>query len=221
MSTTHNLPYRYAYERPAVTTDAAVFALIGHRLHLLLVERGTEPFKGKWALPGGFLQPHEDLDACARRELVEETGVDLTELAPFGTFSAPDRDPRGWVVSAGYMALTPSEGLTPKASTDAAAAQWFPVDSLPALAFDHDTIVERALAALKSRCEAYQPLFALLTPTFTLSSFQAAYEAVMGTPVDRRNLLKGLLASGLVEETGEVARGKHRPARLYRPVQSH
>lgn len=89
------------------------------------------------------------------------------------------------------------------------------------MAFDHAVIVERALAALRSRCEAFQPLLALLPRNFTLSAFQAAYEAVMGVPVDRRNLHKGVLASGLIEETGEVARGKHRPARLYRPMRSH
>lgn len=214
------MAFTYDYQRPAVTTDAAVFALNGGRLNLLLIERGAEPFRGMWALPGGFIQSGEDLDTCARRELVEEAGVDLSALVPFGTFSTPGRDPRGWVISVGYLALTPSEGLSPKADTDAADVQWFPVDALPPLAFDHALIAEKALAALRSRCEAFLPLLALLPPTFTLSAFQTAYEAVMGASVDRRNLHKGALASGLIEETGEVARGKHRPARLYRPVRS-
>lgn len=218
MSNSHNLPYSYAYPHPAVTTDAVVFSLRGGRLELLLIQRGGEPFKGHWALPGGFLTPDEDLDACVRRELVEETGVAVAELHHFANFSAPNRDPRERVISAAYWAFTPSEDLSPRGGSDADDARWFPVNAMPELAFDHVDVVERALEALRSRCESYRPLFGLLPPSFTLSAFQGAWEAVMGREADRRNLHKAVLGSGLIEETGDLARGNHRPAKLYRLV---
>lgn len=218
MSKSHNLPFCYAHPHPAVTTDAVVFTLREGELAVLLIRRGGEPFKGRWALPGGFLMPDEDLDACARRELVEETGVALTQLHSFANFSAPERDPRERVISAAYWALTPSEDLSPRGGSDADDARWFVITALPKLAFDHAKIVDSALIALRSACEGFQPVFGLLAPDFTLSDFQRAWEAVMGQSADRRNLHKSVLASGLIEETGELTRGAHRPARLYRAV---
>lgn len=215
MSTEHELTYHYAHAHPAVTTDAVVFTLLDGDLAVLLIRRGGEPFKGMWALPGGFVAPTEDLDACARRELVEETGVAVSDLQHFANFSAPDRDPRERVISAAYWALTPIDELSPRGATDADDARWFLVDGLPELAFDHADIVDGAQKALRSRCEAFDILFGLLPAKFTLSAFQTAYEAVMGAPADRRNLHKAVLASGLVTATGEMSRGKHRPARLF------
>ena len=216
MSNQHDLPYRYAYAHPAVTTDAVVFTLLDGDLAVLLIRRGGEPFKGMWALPGGFLTPTEDLDTCARRELEEETGVTLSDLRHFANFSAPDRDPRERVISAAYWALTPSDELSPRGGTDADEARWFLTDGLPELAFDHADIFEGAQKALRARCEAFGILFGLLPANFTLTAFQAAYEAVMGEAADRRNLHKAVLASGLVTATGEMSGGRHRPARLFR-----
>ncbi len=207
--------YSYPYPHPALTTDIAVFTLREGRLCLLLIERAEEPYAGAWALPGGFLRMDETLDACARRELLEETGVEASVLFPFANYSEPARDPRERVISAAYLALMPFNRLSPRADSDAAAVQWAHLDDLPPLAFDHADIVEGAQKALRSRCEAFQILFGLLPARFTLSAFQAAYEAVMGEPADRRNLHKAVLASGLIKETQETARGRHRPARLY------
>ena len=207
--------YSYPYPHPALTTDIAVFTLREGRLCILLIERAEEPYAGAWALPGGFLRMDETLDACARRELMEETGVEASVLFPFANYSEPDRDPRERVISAAYLALMPFDQMSPRADSDAAAVQWAHLDDLPQLAFDHADIVDGAQKALRSRCEAFEILFGLLPAKFTLSAFQAAYEAVMGEPADRRNLHKAVLASGLVSETGEISRGRHRPARLF------
>lgn len=207
--------YSYPYPHPALTTDIAVFTLREGRLCVLLIERAEDPYAGAWALPGGFLRMDETLDACARRELMEETGVEASVLFPFANYSEPDRDPRERVISAAYLALMPFDQMSPRADSDAAAVQWAHLDDLPQLAFDHADIVDGAQKALRSRCEAFEILFGLLPAKFTLSAFQAAYEAVMGESADRRNLHRAVLASGLIEATHETARGRHRPARLY------
>lgn len=208
--------YTYAHPHPAVAADIALFTVRASRLCILLIERGGEPFAGRWALPGGFLRPDEDLDACAKRELREETGVETSLLIPFANFSMPDRDPRARVISAAYLALIPSEVLRLAADTDAADARWFGLDDLPALAFDHDRILRQALDRLRERCQEIGILLALLPERFTLTELQAAYEAVLGSPVDRRNFQKQALATGLLAQTEALARGRHRPARLWK-----
>lgn len=212
------MPFTYEYPHPAVAADIAVFTLRRGALHVLLIERGGEPFLGAWALPGGFLQPDEELDECARRELLEETGVDADLLLQFGNFSAPERDPRERVISVAYLALLPSDELRLEASTDAAQARWFAVGDLPALAFDHDRILARALEVLGGQARAIAPLFALLPARFTLSQLQSAYEAVTGEEAEKRNFRKTVATLGCVRETDDFAHGAHRPARLYEPV---
>ena len=209
------MTFTYDYPHPAVATDIAVFTLRRGALNVLLIERGGEPYLGAWALPGGFLQPDEELDQCARRELLEETGVDADLLLHFDNFSAPDRDPRERVISVAYLALLPSDELRLEASTDAAQAQWFPVGDLPKLAFDHAEILQRALQVLGSRARQISPLFALLPARFTLSQLQGAYEAVTGEDAEKRNFRKMVATLGCVRETEDFAHGAHRPARLY------
>lgn len=209
------MAFTYDYPHPAVATDIAVFTLRRGALNVLLIERGAEPFLGAWALPGGFLQPDEELDQCARRELQEETGVDADLLLHFDNFSAPRRDPRERVISVAYLALLPSDELRLEANTDAAQARWFPVRDLPKLAFDHATILRRALEVLGARARRISPLFALLPARFTLSQLQGAYEAVTGEEAEKRNFRKMVSGIGCVRETDDFAHGAHRPARLY------
>jgi 8-oxo-dGTP diphosphatase len=137
----------YDYPRPALTTDAAVFRIERERLQLLLVRRKNPPFQGMWSLPGGFLNEGETLDACAARELAEETGLTGAALHPFANFSTPGRDPRGWTVSAAYAGLADRDA-TAKAGDDAASLDWFDIHRLPPLAFDHAEIIARAIAWL-------------------------------------------------------------------------
>ncbi len=137
--------YSYDYPRPAVTTDAVLFNMKeGEQLHILLIQRNNEPFKGEWALPGGFLDMDETLEECVHREVKEETGLEGVKLYQLGAFSEPDRDPRGRTVSVAFWGFCKKEtGL--KAGTDAARVKWFDLNHLPELAFDHDLIIKKAL----------------------------------------------------------------------------
>jgi 8-oxo-dGTP diphosphatase len=140
--------YCYDWPRPAVTADIAVFSECGGRPSILLIQRARDPFAGCWALPGGFLDEGETLEACAARELHEETSLVSGPLRLFGTYSTPGRDPRGWTVTAAYLTQA-EDGSEAKAGDDAADCRWFALDALPPLAFDHDRIVADAIAALE------------------------------------------------------------------------
>lgn len=136
----------YDWPRPAVTTDIAVFSDRDGQASILLIQRRHEPFAGAWALPGGFLDEGETLEACAARELAEETGLVAGDLRLFGTYSDPDRDPRGRTISVGFWTRV-GPGVQASAGDDAAACRWFALEDLPELAFDHDRIVTDAIAA--------------------------------------------------------------------------
>jgi 8-oxo-dGTP diphosphatase len=151
------MPYVYDHPHPAVACDVALFTRRAGALFLLLIQRGGEPFRGRWALPGGFIEEREDLDSCARRELKEETGLEAKELLHFANFSDPDRDPRERVISVAYLALLPESAATAKAGSDAASLAWHAVDALPPLAFDHAEIIAAALVALRRRGPLLEP----------------------------------------------------------------
>lgn len=205
------------YPHYAVTTDIAVFTIKDGALHILLVQRGREPFKGQWALPGGFLRPDEDLDRCARRELEEETGVCGFYLEQLRTLGALDRDPRERVITVAYFALIRSDQMELKPGSDAAGAAWKRVKGLPRLAFDHDLIVEAARERLAGKLEYSTIAFQFLPERFTMREVHAIYESVSGRPIDRRNFYKKMLASGdLVETKEKRIEGAHRPAMVYR-----
>jgi len=208
--------YCYPYPHPAVTTDIAVFTILDQQLKLLLVHRGAPPFQGMWALPGGFLDIGEDLEACAKRELEEETGISGIYLEQLYTFGAPDRDPRERVISVTYYALTPSDRLQLKAASDAMDAAWFALDNMPPLAFDHQEIITLAHRRLAAKLGYSTIAFQFMPETFTLSELQTVYEIVLNKKLDKRNFRKWILALDQIEETGELRRsGNHRPARTY------
>lgn len=138
-------------ERPAVTVDVVVVAPLDGRLKVLLVQRKRSPFEGCWAIPGGFVEPDEPLEAAARRELQEETGAEPARLEQLYTFGDPGRDPRGWTISVAYLAQLAVEEVQawqPEAGSDAGAVGWFDLEELPALAFDHADILARARRVL-------------------------------------------------------------------------
>ncbi len=208
--------YTYRHPHPAVTTDIAVFTIRDGALACLLIRRGARPYKGRWALPGGFVRIDESLDAAAARELQEETGASDVYLEQLYTFGAPRRDPRERVITVAYFALVPAEQLSLQAASDADAVGWFALDSLPALAFDHADILAVAQRRLTAKLDYSTIAFQFLPVKFTLSDLHSVYEIVRREPLDKRNFRKWVLALGLVEETDEYRRdGVMRPARLY------
>ncbi len=211
------MPYQYQYPHPAVTTDVAAFTLRDRQLQLLLIKRKHDPFTGKWALPGGFLEIEEDLEACAKRELQEETGVADIYLEQLYTFGQPQRDPRERVISVTYYALVPPDKLGLNAGSDAADAAWFPISELPELAFDHAEIIHLALERLAAKTLYSTIVFQLMPQTFTLSELQSAYEVLRQEKLDKRNFRKWILGLNRLQETGaKRSNGNHRPAKIYR-----
>ncbi|MER6224726.1 NUDIX hydrolase [Streptomyces sp. 900105755] len=213
---------KYAFEPFAVTVDLAVLTLRAGVLHVLLVERGQEPYAGQWALPGGFLLPRESAETAARRELAEETGlsdVSGLHLEQLRTYSEPDRDPRMRVVSVAFTALLP-DAPEPHGGGDAAQARWLPYDPGRTLAFDHERILADAHERVGAKLE-YSCLATAFCPSeFTLGELQHVYETVWGVPLDRPNFRRKVLATpGFVEPVPGAARltgGRGKPAALYR-----
>lgn len=211
--------YQYEYPHPAVTTDIVIFTVRDKQLKLLLIMRGGDPFKGQWALPGGFVRLDEDLETGARRELAEETGVTDVYLEQLYTFGAVERDPRERVITVAYYALIPSDQIVLQAATDAEAVGWFSMDELPALAFDHESIVDKAHQRLAAKLDYSTLAFQFMPKTFTLAELQEVFEIILRQEMDRRNFRKWVLALEQIEETGEERReGAHRPAKLYRAI---
>lgn len=233
--------YAYEYPRAAHVTDAVVFRFDGQRLYLLLVERGADPEKGHWALPGGFLNMDETVEQCCRRELEEETGLTDAYMKQIGTFSDIERDPRGRVLSTAYYALVkPETEVT--AGDDAARAQWFPLrDVLMAnrpdlmqeedfsviggshtrhpllLAFDHARILRTAVQRLREDMYFRPVAFELLPSAFTQPQLQRLYEEILGKSFDRRNFARKMIAEGILVPTGEKeVSHTHRCGNLYR-----
>jgi len=210
--------YTYEYPRPSVTVDIVVFGYAGNAsLQVLLIQRAAPPFRDQWALPGGFVEMDEDLEAGAQRELTEETGLRDLFLEQLYTFGRPDRDPRGRVISIAYYALVNLQDHTPRAASDAVAAAWFPLRELPPLAFDHAEILTVAKARLSTKVR-YQPIgFELLPEEFTLAELQTLYETLLNAgPLNKRNFRTRIKDMGILEEVGKQSGVAHRPAILYR-----
>jgi len=209
--------YSYKHPHPSVTTDIVIFTLRDEKLHLLLIKRAVEPFKGQWALPGGFVRMDEDLDSGARRELQEETGISGVFLEQLYTFGAVERDPRERVITVAYYALIPSDKIVLRAATDAEGVGWFAMDDLPPLAFDHPEILNMARQRLLAKLDYSTIAFQFMPETFTLTELQRVYESILQEEMDKRNFRKWALALEQIEETGEMRReSASRPARLYR-----
>lgn len=212
------MSYTYEFPRPSLTVDCVIFGLDeSSKLKVLLIQRGQEPYQGCWALPGGFVDMDENLERSALRELEEETGVKNVFVEQLYTFGEPNRDPRGRTVSVSYYALVNLAEHPVKASSDAQLAQWFAIDSLPSLAFDHDMILQVAINRLRAKVR-YQPIgFELLPEQFTLSQLQKLYETVLGVKeeLNKRNFRTRILKMGVLREAGKQEGVAHRPAILY------
>ena len=213
------MAYTYDYPHPAVTVDIVIFTIRSDELKVLLIKRALSPFRGEWALPGGFVNLDESLDAAARRELEEETGVAGVYLEQLYTFGTPDRDPRERVITIAYYALIPSDRIVLQAATDAEGVSWFGMEELPELAFDHHEILSLAHERLVAKLDYSTIAFQFMPQAFSLSELQQVYEVILRAPADKRNFRKRILALNLIEPTGaEKREGAHRPAKLYRVI---
>ncbi|MFO0678562.1 MAG: NUDIX domain-containing protein [Polyangiaceae bacterium] len=223
------------WPRPSVTVDVVIFTVVDADLKVLLVRRGEHPFRGKLALPGGFLRvgpsaedQGEDLDDAAARELAEETGLPRGSvfLEQIGAFGAAGRDPRTRVVTVAYSALVrPTLAPLVRAGGDARSAGWTSVRSVDRkeLAFDHGILLDGALARLRSQLESTPAVFELVPETFSIPELRAVFEVVRGTTLDAGNFRKRV--ARLVEDgILELAPGKRvtprKPARVYRFVRA-
>ncbi len=215
---------RTDHPRPLTTVDVVIFTALEERLHLLLVQRpddAREPFPGRWALPGGFVDVERDanLEACALRKLREKTGVEAPYLEQLGSWGSATRDPRGWSATHVYFALLPHASVHLQKGANAVAVEWVSVQDSGVdreLGFDHAEIVAAAIERLRGKAE-YTSLPAYLLPeTFTLTELQQAYEVVLGRPVDKSGFRTRVRAAGLVVEAEGMRTGATRPAQLYR-----
>jgi 8-oxo-dGTP diphosphatase len=203
-----------------VAVDAIVFGYSKNDgVSVLLIRRKYEPFKNAWAIPGGFVLESESLEDAVKRELQEETGITVNYLEQLYSFGEPDRDPRQRVISVAYFALVKSALFQElKATTDAEEAQWFPINKLPSLAFDHKLILRIAIERIRAKIR-YQPIgFELLDKKFSFADLEKLYSTLLDKTIDRRNFTKKILSLGLLEDTGELAAnsGAGRPSKIFK-----
>ena len=206
--------YCYKYPHPSITADCVVFGYDDKEgLSLLLIERKQDPYQGEWAFPGGFMHIDEGADTCAFRELKEETSLVPCHMESFGCYSEVNRDPRERVVTIAYLALVKRASV--QGGDDAKDAKWFPLSSVPTLAFDHDHILRDAIRKLKEKIH-FEPIgFELLPDVFTLPMLQHLYESILEVKFDRRNFANKMLKLGLLQEVGN--RPKNAASRV--PIQ--
>jgi 8-oxo-dGTP diphosphatase len=201
----------------SLSVDCIIFGFDREELKILLIERATEPSKGMWALPGGFVRPDEDLDHSAKRALQELTGLSNIYMEQFHAFGDVNRYPEGRVISAAYYALTKIDDYNLRPSSTAKEARWHPLSKTPKLVFDHNKILHMGLEKLKNKVK-FQPVgFELLPKKFTLTELQKLYEAILEIELDKRNFRKKILSMELLIKLNESQKNvAHRAARLYK-----
>lgn len=213
------------FEVPLCTVDLTIFTLIEDQLHVLLVQRARHPCQGQWALPGGFIDFNQDdtIEATARRQLIEKTGITSPYLEQVHTQGSNERDPRGWSVTVLYFALIASDGVELNHDHRSLAIDWVPYDHLQkkVLAFDHRNLIEQSYERLYRKVLYTSLPIHLLPETFTLPQLQRVYELLLQSPLQKRSFRKRMLDANIIEETGAMEPGVTRPAALYRAKENH
>ena len=220
----HQIEAARHFPRPLTTVDVVIFSVVDEKLQVLLVQRpddSNEPFPNAWALPGGFVDVKEDksLEACAKRKLVEKTGVRSSYLEQLGSWGDSTRDPRGWSATHAWFALLPLSSIRLRKGGNAQELQWFPVDELRSvgnLAFDHRVILNAAIERLRSKVEYTSLPAFLLSEPFTLPQLQHSYEVILGRTLDKSGFRTRALAAQFLVETGYMDVGAPRQAMGYK-----
>jgi 8-oxo-dGTP diphosphatase len=201
----------------AVSVDIVIFGFENKSLRVLLVQRGVEPYMNRWALPGEMVKANENLDAAADRVLFELTSMNEVYLEQVASFGAPERHPAGRAFTVAYYSLIGTSAHPVSPNGWAKHAQYFDINELPDLAFDHADVLNACLERLRERVRMRPIGFELLPRTFSLSDLQNLYESILGETLDKRNFRKKILSMGIVEDTGDLQSNvNHRPAKLYR-----
>ncbi len=211
------MSFNYPFARPALCVDIVVFGISDNAPSLLVIKRGLSPFRGRWALPGGFVRLDETLEKAARRELIEETSMKAVDLTQLSAFSEVDRDPRERVITVAFFAMVNSTDFTLAADTDADEAKWVPLHQKNlSLAFDHDDIVKYARNWLMERLYTQHIALKVLPKFFTLTQAQQLYEGILNSKLDKRNFRKAIINSGLIQKTKQkVADVAYRSPHMY------
>lgn len=201
-----------------VTVDIVIFTIRKKNLEVLLVQRGHEPYRDKWAIPGGFIRLSENLEEAAKRTLFEKTNVKDVYLEQLSSFGDPGRYPNARVITVTYFALIRSDELklAYNLNLDIQQVSWHSVYNLPELAFDHKIILNHAIRKLRDRLEYTPVAFQLLPKKFTLTELQKTYELILKVGLDKRNFRKKMMSLGFLNELEEFTKlSSKRPARLY------
>ena len=215
---THSIPNfdDKKFLNPLVTVDIVLFTIVANELKVLTIERDHAPFKGKKALPGGFLLKSETTEKAAERILKEKAGISNVFMEQLYTFDTKDRDPRGPIMSVTYLALAPYEEIVIKESKDTQHPSFEQSKNLKDLAFDHKDIIDYAVKRVRAKLEYTNVVYSLLPEFFSFSDLQNIYEIIFGREFDKRNFRKKFLQLGFIKKTDKLLTGyKQRPASLY------
>lgn len=211
----------HTFDVPLVTVDMAIFSVIDSRLNVVIVKRAKYPRRGKWALPGGFIDLSNDksIEATAYRKLAEKTGLKNAHLEQVGSIGNKTRDPRGWSLTVAYMALVSAEQVKLQKDNSSEEVIWAPVESIGTdtkLTFDHESVVNLCHRRLKNKVRYTALPVNLLPEEFTLTELQQIFEVILEDRIEKKSFRRRLLEANIVEETGSFRLGSNRPAKLYR-----
>lgn len=214
------------FDIPLTSVDVSIFTVIDSQLKILLVKRNQFPEKGKWALPGGFvdLKQDSDLNATAKRKLFEKTGVDISHIEQVETVGNQERDPRGWSLTVTYMALIAASDINlikDDSSEDVAWVSLQDINILLPLAFDHEHLITLCHQRLQSKVQYTSLAVNLLPGEFTLSELQKIFELLLDRSIEKKSFRRRVLDGNIFSETGNMKSGSTRPAKLYRLVDDH
>jgi ADP-ribose pyrophosphatase YjhB (NUDIX family) len=208
------------FSSPLSTVDVSIFTIIDNKLNVLLIKRPQYPEKGKWALPGGFIDLVNDknIEDSAKRKLSEKTGITTSHLEQVETIGNQKRDPRGWSITIIYMALISFGEIEHNIEENSETIKWVPINDLQSyedIAFDHNEILTLCLDRLRSKVQYTSIPVNLLPPTFTLSELQKTFELVLGNKFEKKSFRRRVLDAEILEETDLQRKGSNRPAKLY------